>query len=305
MYILIFFLGKATKMCRTVHNILSSVICMIQMFVRVVMTIFLMLENLIRMFLQTIYNTISFILQIISLLPICLVILLTARMKCFMCGGGGGCPTRSSGGGGCDCLMSLVALTILFLIFRATGVLDKIFYRLGYAKAAQMRSTGPVTQCSRNDTEYYDDDELEDQKKATTKNARRFRMRPQTEDQKALDNYEEITEDLYSDLDTADPITISIDPSDLETDISDETFDNGDNVSSIVTSARPTSPLTVSKKVTQKQGKDLSEVIYFEFSDVSHTTTKGPTRTKFKPDNSSKIGITNGEMTTVLYYLVA
>lgn len=92
----------------------------------------------------------------ISLVPICVVFLLTARLKCFMCGGGGPCPVNR--GGTCDCLMSLLAIIILFFIFRATGVLDKIFYNIGYAKAPTkvakfVPTPGEITECSRNDSE--------------------------------------------------------------------------------------------------------------------------------------------------------
>ncbi|KAM3961569.1 uncharacterized protein ACR2FA_004286 [Aphomia sociella] len=144
-------------MCRTVHALLQTAICGIQMLVRVFMTVILMIENVIRMVLQTMYNFISFLLQMISLIPICVVFLLTARLKCFMCGGGGPCPMNR--GGTCDCLMSGVAIVILFFIFRATGVLDKIFYSLGYAKAKPLAlarfvpTPGDITECSRNDTD--------------------------------------------------------------------------------------------------------------------------------------------------------
>lgn len=143
-------------MCRTVHAVLQTVICGIQMLVRVFMTVILMLENVIRMLLQTMYNFISFLLQMISLVPICVVFLLTARLKCFMCGGGGPCPVNR--GGTCDCLMSLLAIIILFFIFRATGVLDKIFYSIGYAKAPTqvarfVPTPGDITECSRNDSQ--------------------------------------------------------------------------------------------------------------------------------------------------------
>ncbi|XP_045493494.1 uncharacterized protein LOC123692747 [Colias croceus] len=147
-------------MCRTVHAVLQTVICGIQMLVRVFMTVILMLENLIRMILQTLYNFISFLLQMISLIPICAVFLLTARLKCFMCGGGGPCPVNR--GGACDCIMSAIAIIILFFIFRATGVLDKIFYSLGYIKtrSTQLRfvpTPGDITECSRNESDYTDE----------------------------------------------------------------------------------------------------------------------------------------------------
>ncbi|CAH3985438.1 unnamed protein product [Pieris brassicae] len=150
-------------MCRTVHALLQTVICGIQMLVRVFMTIILMIENLIRMILQTLYNFISFLLQMISLIPICAVFMLTARLKCFMCGGGGPCPVNR--GGACDCIMSALAIIILFFIFRATGVLDKIFYSIGYikTKSTELRfvpTPGDITECSRNDTDYTDTDEI-------------------------------------------------------------------------------------------------------------------------------------------------
>lgn len=144
-------------MCRTAHAVLSTVICGIQMLVRVFMTVILMIENVIRMILQTLYNFISFVLQMISLIPICVVFLLTARLKCFMCGGGGPCPVGGRGGT-CDCIMSFMAIVIIFFIFRATGVLDKVFYALGYTKSetpAYMKfipTPGEITECSRNDT---------------------------------------------------------------------------------------------------------------------------------------------------------
>ncbi|XP_039749049.1 uncharacterized protein LOC120625865 [Pararge aegeria] len=146
-------------MCRTVHSLLQTVICSVQMLVRVFMTTILMLENLIRMILQTLYNFISFMLQLLSLIPICLIFLVTARLKCFMCGGGGACPVNR--GGACDCLLSAVAIIIMFFIFRATGILDKIFFSLGYDKARPIVYTfvptpGDITECSRNDTDYTD-----------------------------------------------------------------------------------------------------------------------------------------------------
>nr|XP_032511360.1 uncharacterized protein LOC116765846 [Danaus plexippus plexippus] len=147
-------------MCRTIHAVLQTAICGIQMLVRVFMTIILMIENLIRMILQTMYNFISFVLQMLSLIPICIVFLLTARLKCFMCGGGGPCPVNR--GGACDCIMSAMAILIMFFIFRATGILDKIFYSLGYSKARPpvvkfVPTPGDITECSRNDTDYTDE----------------------------------------------------------------------------------------------------------------------------------------------------
>lgn len=143
-------------MCRTIQSVLQAIVCSTQMVIRIFMTFMLMMENLIRMLMQTFYNFCSFSMQILSLAPICLVFILSSRLKCFMCGGGGPCPVNR--GGTCDCIMSGVAVVIIFLIFRATGVLDKIFYSMGYAKAQPIIYTrllptpGSITECSRNDT---------------------------------------------------------------------------------------------------------------------------------------------------------
>lgn len=118
-------------MCRTVSSVLGSGLCAVQMLVRLFMTVLLLVEDVARMILQTVYNFISFMLQTISLLPLCCTFLVTTRLKCFACGGGGPCPLRS---GGSDCLMSLLAIALLVYVFRATGVLDKIFYAFGYVK---------------------------------------------------------------------------------------------------------------------------------------------------------------------------
>lgn len=154
-------------MCRTAQALIQTMICTVQMMVRVFMTIILMIENLVRMILQTLYNFVSFVMQIISLIPICVVFMVTARLKCFMCGGGGGCPVGR--GGTCDCVMSALAFVIIFLIFRVTGVLDKIFYNLGYAKTnivtiptANIYEPPPsnITECSRGPNEIIDNYEI-------------------------------------------------------------------------------------------------------------------------------------------------
>lgn len=109
------------------------------------MTILLMIENLIRMILQTIYNFISCILQTLSLIPICLVFLLTSRLKCCLCGGGGHCNAGRSG----NCIMSAFVILVVFLILRATGLLDKI---LGCAKPTSLYSPPPTDKTAINES---------------------------------------------------------------------------------------------------------------------------------------------------------
>ncbi|KOB76544.1 Uncharacterized protein OBRU01_05566 [Operophtera brumata] len=125
-------------MCRTLCSLVQSVICLVQMVVRIFMTVVLMIESLIRMILQTLYNFISFVLQLISLIPICIVFLLSSRLKCFLCSGGGGCGGCGGAGGGggpCDCIIAIIAIYILYLIFKSTGTLDKLMAKLGYTQA--------------------------------------------------------------------------------------------------------------------------------------------------------------------------
>lgn len=121
-------------MCRVLHSIFQAVVCVIQMVLRVVTTVVLAVENMIRMILQTFYNFVSFALQLISLIPICFVFLLTARLKCFMCGSAGG-GFNNGRGGICDCLIAIVAICLLYYILRATGNLDKILNEFGYVKS--------------------------------------------------------------------------------------------------------------------------------------------------------------------------
>lgn len=260
---------------------------------------------------------ISFVLQLLSLLPICCIVLLTSRLKCFMCGGGGGCATRS--GGSCDCMMSFMAVVILFLIFRATGLLDKLFFKLGYAKSAQGRPTGGVTQCSRNDTEYYDDE------KTVKGDLRQF----------GEDIYDQ-TDQQYFDDETVEFSTmlLSTDASKYtETDISYKTINddvkdnstkttvqlslvaeintaiqNQGNYTSHVTNPtndatdEPTSAVDKILSFSSMPGKSPKD----EFSKssnkgVSESSRQGVTESAKKGDFQSL----STEVTTILYYLVA
>ncbi|CAG9784884.1 unnamed protein product [Diatraea saccharalis] len=123
-------------MCNLLYALAQTIVCAIQTVIRLFLTILIMTENLIRMILQNAYNLISFLLQLISLLPICIVFIVTSRLKCLLCSGGL-CPF---GRANCDCLMSIVALAILFFVLRATGVLDKLLNNFGYDKTRSLSS---------------------------------------------------------------------------------------------------------------------------------------------------------------------
>ncbi|XP_013135713.1 PREDICTED: uncharacterized protein LOC106101131 [Papilio polytes] len=121
-------------MCRTVQSLIQTVICALQMITRIFMTVLLMIENMIRMLLQSIYNFISTILQIISLIPICCIFMLTAKMRCLLCGGGGGGCGGGGGGGFVGCFLSALFFIFLFKALRSYGLADKFMARLGYSR---------------------------------------------------------------------------------------------------------------------------------------------------------------------------
>ncbi|KAI8429505.1 hypothetical protein MSG28_000140 [Choristoneura fumiferana] len=121
-------------MCQTIKTCLQSIVCILQMLVRIFMTIVLMVENLLRLVMQTIYNLLSFITQAISIIPICCVMIMTSKLRTVICGAGAG----KGGAGGvsknktCDCVISTLIILVIFFIFRETGVLEKILFKLGY-----------------------------------------------------------------------------------------------------------------------------------------------------------------------------
>ncbi|XP_013177783.1 PREDICTED: uncharacterized protein LOC106125220 [Papilio xuthus] len=121
-------------MCRTIQSLIQTVICALQMITRIFMTVLLMIENMIRMLLQSIYNFISTILQIISLIPICCIFMLTAKMRCLLCGGGGGGCGGGGGGGFVGCFLSVIFFIFLFKALRHYGLADKFMARLGYSR---------------------------------------------------------------------------------------------------------------------------------------------------------------------------
>lgn len=126
-------------MCRTIQSCLQTFVCMFQMLIRILMTTVLMFENLLRLFMQTVYNMLSFIAQLLSLIPICCVFVLTSKMKGMICG------TKSaggqSGGGMCDCVLSTLMLVVVFHIFKEMGVLDIIMVKIGYIPAKVLKKT--------------------------------------------------------------------------------------------------------------------------------------------------------------------
>lgn len=270
-------------MCSTLHSVSQSCECLVQLFVRTFMTIALMIESLVRVILQTIYNLVSFIFQLISLLPICCVFLVTSKIKCSICGGGGGCAATR--GGSCDCIVTIVTLIIVVLIFRATGILDKILYRLGYIKPDSGKLlSDTVTECSRNDTDYqwYDYDTGDDDK------IFKFRLKELNE----LDMENQTDKAQATTLDSPSTMIPTIELAET-TDVS---------ISNTTTSTTPIASIQTIQTTQSIQiaRKGLTEVEYLEV----YGTTAGDQLIVLSP-KSRRTESSGSEWTTVLYYLVA
>lgn len=123
--------SDTNKMCQTILMCYNTIVCMFQAIIRMLLTILLMFENLFRMILQSIYNFLSFLFLMFSLIPICCIFIITARFKWLICGGGGcGC----GGGGGCNCLIGLLSMVLLYVLLDALGVIDDLMKLLGYSR---------------------------------------------------------------------------------------------------------------------------------------------------------------------------
>lgn len=119
-------------MCQTILMFLHTIVCAFQMIVRMILTVLLMVENLIRMFLQSIYNFFSFFFQMLSLIPICCIFIITARCKSLICGCGGGCG--SNNGAGCNCIIGILGMIFFYVLFDSLGMIDDIMKALGYTR---------------------------------------------------------------------------------------------------------------------------------------------------------------------------
>ncbi|XP_026328877.1 uncharacterized protein LOC113236882 [Hyposmocoma kahamanoa] len=280
-------------MCRTVLSLFQALICMLQLAIRIIMTIGLMTESLIRLVLQSIYNFLSFLFQLISLLPICCVFLVTSKIKCALFSGGGGCPAGARGGS-CDCILSVAAILILLLIFRATGVLDKIFHRLGYDKSFVVKHpTGTVSECSRNmnDTVYqlydYDNSDVaSDVMGDVLRLGETLDIEMAEQDLKT----EEQPTTLWSSTTLCLSTTIMMIPT-------IEVTESVDGMISKVTTIAP--PITPTQTI-QILKNGLTQVEYLEYN--STTQQDHPIILSPKAKDSED---THSNWTTVIYYLVA
>lgn len=115
---------KATIMC--------IIFCFFEAIVRIFTTILLMFDNMIRMFLYNLYNILSVFCQICSVLPLCMVIIITSNLKCLICNRSNICCAGAQGQ--CPLLTSLVMLIVLYFVLDAFHGLDRVFNALGYVK---------------------------------------------------------------------------------------------------------------------------------------------------------------------------
>lgn len=282
-------------MCRIVRSIVQAIACLVELFIRIFMTFVLMVESLISMIFQSFYNLLSFLFQIISLLPVCCVFLVTSKIRCSICGGSGGCTVARAGT--CDYLMSFVALVLLFLIFRATGILDKFFHRLGYAKSGSVTekySRGIVTDWSKNETDYqwynYDDEEY-------VKHVNNTLLQLRSKEAIDLDT-EDLQQDFQTDEQTDKQLPTTLESPSTTTMIPKiELTESTDLMISTVT--KNASPIATTQTI-QIARKGLAEVEYLE---VSSTTQQDQLIVLSPKGWGPKTSHT--EWTTVLYYLVA
>lgn len=107
-------------------------ICVLEHIFNIVTTILLMVDSLFRMLLYNLYAIFSVFCQICSVLPLCIVFIITSKLKCFICNRSNICCV--GGQGQCPILRLLSSLILLYFIFYAFGALDSIFKVMGYVK---------------------------------------------------------------------------------------------------------------------------------------------------------------------------
>lgn len=129
--------------------------CCIEGTYRLCVTIFLMLDNIIRMFLFNTYDILTVCCQICSVIPILMVFILTTKLKCVICNRSNIC---AAGYGQCPMIATLCFLVFLYYVFNAFNAVDPFFKMLGYVKEiekdgrAEQSTTNTST--SQNTTQY-------------------------------------------------------------------------------------------------------------------------------------------------------
>lgn len=111
---------------------MGCILCIIESISDFVKSVFLMAYTLIQMLLYNVYGIISVFCQMCSVLPLCIVFIITSKLKCLLCNNTSICCTGAQGN--CPLLMSLVMILVLYFVFYMFGALDSIFSLLGYVK---------------------------------------------------------------------------------------------------------------------------------------------------------------------------
>lgn len=104
--------------------------CAIVIF-RTLLTIITITENLIKLILQSLYTFISTIFQAISLLPMCLVFILTSNLR-GICFGGGLFGSRSNP------FLTIVLIVIILYLLLNGSFLESLLKKMGYTKMPQV-----------------------------------------------------------------------------------------------------------------------------------------------------------------------
>lgn len=108
------------------------VICLLESIVQIFVTILLMLDSMVRMLLYNVYNILSVFCQLFSVVPLCIIFILTSKLKCLLCNRSNICNAGAQAQ--CPLLTSFVMLVCLYFLLNAFNALDSVFNFLGYVK---------------------------------------------------------------------------------------------------------------------------------------------------------------------------
>lgn len=108
------------------------IICLLNSIIETLITVYLMIDGLIRMSLFNLYNILVVFCQICSVLPICMVFIITSKMKCLLCDRSNICCAGTQGQ--CPLLTSLCLLVALYFVLDHLGAVDPILSKIGYVK---------------------------------------------------------------------------------------------------------------------------------------------------------------------------
>lgn len=138
---------KVIKMC--------VFLCIIDAIVRIITTILLMMDSMIRMCLYNLYSIFSVCCQIFSAAPLCIVFIVTSNLKCLLCNRSNICCAGSQAQ--CPLLTTLTTILILIIVLYSSSTLDPILNELGYVRDRAHKET-PLKRAKLDEfgASYYD-----------------------------------------------------------------------------------------------------------------------------------------------------